>query len=390
MGSLLLVVIFLVFISLGLPDSLLGSGWPTMQVEFNVPSSYAGYVSMVISFMTIVSALVSPKIISKLHTKWIVIISIFLTIVGLLGFSFCKEYWMLFIFAIPYGLGAGAIDASINHYVANNYSGSIMNFLHCFYGIGAVISPNIMSLALKYARWNEGYRWTSFIQIGILAVVILSLLLWKKKKNEDNKEKKNDETVGILKTLKVKGVIATLIAFFAYCSGEAICFLRTSSYFAGTKEGLSSEVIASCGSLIFGGLMLGRLISGFITNKIGDKNMIRIGISVEFIGILLISLSFSNYIVAIIGFILTGIGMGPIYPSIMHMAPYKFDKKYSASIIGLQMAFAYIGTTFMPMLFGVIQQYVGMWVMPIFLFIFLILNIVLIEISNIRAIKNNL
>lgn len=386
MGSLLLVVIFLIFISLGLPDSLLGSGWPTMQLEFNVPSSYAGYVSMVISFMTIISALISPKIISKLHTKWIVIISIFLTIVGLLGFSFCKEYWMLFLFAVPYGLGAGAIDASINHYVANNYSGSIMSFLHCFYGIGAVISPNIMSLALKYARWNEGYRWTSFVQIGILAIVILSLPLWKKKKEEE-KEEKNEETVGVFKTFKVKGVITTLIAFFAYCSGEAICFLWTSSYFAGTKEGLSNEVIASCGSLIFGGLMLGRLISGFITNKIGDKNMIRIGISVEFIGILLISLSFSNYIVAIIGFVLTGIGMGPIYPSIMHMAPYKFDKKYSASIIGLQMAFAYIGSTFIPMLFGIIQQYTGIRIMPIFLFVFLALNIVLIEISNIRAKK---
>ncbi len=156
MGSLLLAVIYLIFISLGLPDSLLGSGWPKMQVDFGVPSSYAGYISMTISFMTIISALLSPRLIKRFHTKWIVIVSIFMTILGLLGFSVSKEYWMLFIIAIPYGLGAGAIDASVNHYVANHYSSSAMNFLHCFYGVGAVISPYIMALALSRARWNEG------------------------------------------------------------------------------------------------------------------------------------------------------------------------------------------------------------------------------------------
>ena len=177
MGSLFLAVIYLIFISLGLPDSLLGSGWPKMQMLFGVPSSYAGYVSMTISFMTIISALFSPKLIRHFHTKWIVIISIFLTILGLIGFSYSDAYVMLFFFAVPYGLGAGSIDASINHYVANNFSSSVMNFLHCFYGVGAVISPNIMALALKYARWNEGYRWTAYIQMGILLVVILSLPL---------------------------------------------------------------------------------------------------------------------------------------------------------------------------------------------------------------------
>ena len=154
MYSLLIAVIYLIFISLGLPDSLLGSGWPTMHVAFGVPSSYAGYVSMTISFMTIISALLSPRMIKRFHTKWIVIVSIFLTIMGLMGFSFATSYWMLFLLAIPYGLGAGAIDASVNHYVANNYSGAVMNFLHCFYGVGAVISPNIMALALSKARWN--------------------------------------------------------------------------------------------------------------------------------------------------------------------------------------------------------------------------------------------
>ncbi len=389
MGSLLLAVIFLIFISLGLPDSLLGSAWPTMHIEFNVPSSYAGYVSMVISFMTIISALISPYFIKKFHTKWICVFSIGLTIIGLLGFSFCKEYWMLFLFAIPYGLGAGAIDSAINNYVANNYSGAVMSFLHCFYGIGAVISPNIMSLALKYARWNEGYSWTSYIQIGILAIVILTLPVWNKVKGKENDEEKEEKvkSVGIRKTFIVPGVIATLIAFFAYCSAEATCFLWTSSFFAGRYETLSSELVASLGSLIYGGLMLGRLISGFITNKIGDKNMIRIGTVLEIIGIILIFLSSINYIFPIVGFIILGIGMGPIYPSIMHMAPYKFGKKYSSSVISLQMAFAYIGTTFMPLLFGLLQENIGIWIMPIFLLIFILINILMIELSNKRAHK---
>ena len=178
MGSLLLAVIYLVFISLGLPDSLLGSGWPKMQAVFGVPSSYAGYVSMTISFMTIISALLSPRMIRKYHTKWIVIVSIALTVFGLLGFSVCGRYPMLFLFAIPYGLGAGSIDASVNHYVASHYSSSVMNFLHCFYGVGAVISPYIMSLALKLARWNEGYRWTSYIQLGILWIVCLAYFVF--------------------------------------------------------------------------------------------------------------------------------------------------------------------------------------------------------------------
>ena len=234
MASLLLAVIYLIFVSLGLPDSLLGAGWPVMQGVFKVPSSYAGFVYMSIAFMTIISALVSPKIIKRFETKWIVIISIFFTVLGLAGFSFCTEYWMLFVFAVPYGLGAGAIDSAVNHYVANNFSGSVMNFLHCFYGVGAVISPNIMALALKYARWNEGYRWVSFIQLGILIICVLSMPLWKSNSGTEEEERKN--SAGIRETILRPGVIFTMIAFFSYCAGEATCFLWTSSYFAEQKQ----------------------------------------------------------------------------------------------------------------------------------------------------------
>ena len=379
MGSLLLAVIYLIFISLGLPDSLLGSGWPKMQMVFGVPSSYAGYVSMTISCMTVISALLSPRMIRRFNTKWIVIVSIGMTVLGLMGFSISRYYWMLFLFAVPYGLGAGAVDAAVNHYVANHYSSSVMNFLHCFYGVGAVISPYIMAQALRVARWNEGYRWTSYIQFGILLVCIVSLPLWKQ--NEGRDEEDNRASAGIKETLRVPGVILTLIAFFSYCAGEATCFLWTSSYFAGTKTGLSADTIAAFGSLIFGGLMLGRLISGFISNRLGDRLLIRIGIAVELIGILLVFLPLQGYIVAAIGFVVIGTGMGPVYPAIQHMAPHNFGKQYSAAVIGLQMASAYIGSTFMPMVFGHLQQAVGIEIMPVYLLVFAILNIGLLEMA---------
>ena len=387
MGSFLLAVIYLIFISLGLPDSLLGSGWPRMQLDFGVPSSYAGFVSMTISFMTIISALLSPRLIRAVKTQWIVIVSIGLTILGLLGFSVSGSYWLLFVFAIPYGLGAGAIDSSVNHYVASNYSGAIMNFLHCFYGVGAVISPCIMSLALRLARWNEGYRWTAFLQTGILAVCILSLPLWKRGRSDEEEEEK--ESAGIGLTIRRPGVIYTLIAFFAYCSGEATCFLWVPSYFAGTKTGLSDEKIASFGALIFGGLMLGRLIAAFISSRFGDRKRIRIGIIVEMLGILLVLLPFKGYLIGAIGFLVVGIGMGPIYPAIQHMAPVNFGRKYSAAVIGLQMASAYVGSTAMPMVFGLLQHGIGIWIMPVYLTFFAVLNVAFLELTYRKLPREN-
>ena len=332
---------------------------------------------MAISFMTIISALLSPIMIKRFHTKWIVIVSIFLTVMGLIGFSISTSYAMLFVFAVPYGMGAGAIDASVNHYVANNYSGSVMNFLHCFYGVGAVISPNIMAVALSKASWNEGYRWTAYIQIFVLLICIISLPLWKK--NESDSNKQEEEVAGIREALKRPGVVLTLIAFFAYCSGEATCFLWTSSYFAGVKEGLTDHLIASFGSLIFGGLMLGRLISGFVSNRLGDRMLIRIGIFVEVVGILLVMIPVASFIPAAIGFVIIGTGMGPVYPAIQHMAPTNFGERYSAAVIGLQMASAYIGSTFMPMIFGNIQEKIGIGIMPFYLLIFAVLNIWMLE-----------
>ena len=453
MSKYLIIIIYLIFISLGLPDSLLGSGWPVMQKDFDVDSSYAGYVSMTISAMTIISALFSAQITSRLKERWVIIISIGLTCIGLILFSISKKYWNLFLFSVPYGLGAGSIDASINNFVAIHYSSRVMNFLHCFYGVGSMISPNIMSLALKYKNWKQGYRWTAYVQIGILAICFATIPLWKNEKDENKKENKgenkeievnkkeckneieesdnriikinvnqkdnnkdegrnkkdivvgaetienleNKETekngenkkedkeevkvISLLEAIKIKGVIFSCIAFFSYCSGEGTCFLWTSSFFDRTKEGLSKEAIASLSTTIFGGLMLGRVLSGLVSEKLGDKKLIRIGLTIEFFGIILVGIPVKTYILAVIGYCLTSIGMGPIYPSIQHLAPIYFGKDASATVIGLQMASAYVGTTFMPFVFGLIQSKTSMWAHPIYVGVFAVLNCIFIEIE---------
>nr|MCR5824957.1 MFS transporter [Oscillospiraceae bacterium] len=304
---------------------------------------------------------------------------IFLTVLGLLGFSVCTRYRMLFLFAVPYGLGAGSIDAAVNHYVASHYASSVMNFLHCFYGVGAVISPGIMALALHLAGWNEGYRWTAWIQTGILLVVLLSLPLWKQNEAQDREELRG--SAGITETLRLPGVLPTLIAFFAYCSGEATCFLWTPSYFAGRGAGLSEETVAAFGSLVFGGLMLGRLISGFVSDRLGDRRMIRVGIAVELLGVLLVFAPARSVLPAAVGFVVIGLGMGPVYPAIQHMARVNFGARHSAAVIALQMAAAYLGSTFMPAVFGHLQQAAGMGVMPAYLLLFALLNAGMLELA---------
>ena len=387
MASFLLIVICLIFISCGLPDSLLGSGWPQMQLSFHVPSSYSGYVSRAISFMTIIASLSSPMLIKKFKTKWIVVVSIFLSVLGLYGFSLSTRFWMLLVIAIPYGLGAGAIDASINHFVANHYSGSAMDFIHCFYGVGAALSPHIMALAISMVRWNEGYLWTAYVQTAILIIVIISLPLWKSAQNV-SEEKEITESASLWETIRHPGVILTLLAFFAYAAGESVCFLWTPSFFDKNGHVLPPALVASFGSLIFGGLALGRFLSGFITDKLGDRKIIKLGVLVEIVGIILILIPGVHYMVAVVGFVVIGVGMGPIFPTFQHMAPVNFGKKYSAAVIGLQMSAAYVGTTFMPLAFGILQQHAGIGIMPLYLFVFAVLNIVLLQLALRKVDKN--
>lgn len=375
MYSFLLALIYLAFISLGLPDSLLGSGWPVMHADMGVATSYMGIVTMIISGGTIVSSLFSDKLTRKLSTKVVTVISVFLTVVALFGFSFSTKFWMLLVFAVPYGLGAGAIDAALNNYVAVHYKAKHMSWLHCFWGVGTIISPFIMGYALKNLTWNSGYRIVGTIQLAICIILLVTLPVWKVNKTKDVQQQKE---VGLISALKIKGVPFLLIGFFAYCSAEATAMQWASTYFVEVK-GISTELAANLASLFYIGITLGRFISGFVTEKIGDRKMIIIGAFIVLLGIIVLIIPAKSYIVAIAAFVVIGFGCAPIYPCIIHSTPGNFGAENSGAIIGIQMASAYVGSTFMPPLFGLMSNSLGYEIMPFFLMFFLILMIIMTE-----------
>ena len=378
MYGLLLAVIYLVFISLGLPDSLLGSGWPAIHTELNLPVSYMGFVSMTISCGTVISSLLSDKLTKKIGTRAVVSISIFLTVAALFGFSLSSRFWMLIVFAIPYGLGAGAIDAALNNYIALHFKAKHMSWLHCFWGVGTIVSPFIMGYAVTNATWHDGYRIVGFIQLAIAIIMLLSLPLWKRKQNTD--EARRQKSVGLIGALKIKGVPFLLIGFFAYCAAEATTMYWASTYFVEVKK-ISTEEAANLASLFYIGLTAGRFISGFITEKLGDRKMIIIGTCILTCGIVFLLLPVNSYVFAIAAFLVIGLGCGPIYPCIIHSTPNQFRAENSGAIIGIQMASAYIGTTVIPPLFGLIGNAIGFTVMPVFLLIFVALMITMTELT---------
>lgn len=374
MYSLLLALIYVAFISLGLPDSLLGSGWPTIHTDLNVPVSYMGIVSMVISGGTIVSSLFSDKLTKKLGTSVITVVSVLFTAIALFGFSFATKFWVLIVFAVPYGLGAGAVDAALNNYVALHYKAKHMSWLHCFWGVGTIVSPFIMSFALTNSTWNEGYRIVGYIQLGITLLLLVTLPVWKVNKKADVAQQKH---LGVFGAFKIKGVPFLLIGFFAYCAAEATAMNWASTYFVEVK-GVSAEQAAQLASLFYIGLTAGRFISGFIADKIGDRKMIVIGTSVLSCGIISLLIPAPS-VVAIIGFIVIGFGCAPIYPCIIHSTPTNFGAENSGSIIGIQMAGAYVGSTFIPPLFGLLGRRLGFEIMPVYLAIFAVLMIIMTE-----------
>lgn len=374
MYSLLLALIYVAFISLGLPDSLLGSGWPTIHTDLNVPVSYMGIVSMVISGGTIVSSLFSDKLTKKLGTSVITVVSVLFTAIALFGFSFATKFWVLIVFAVPYGLGAGAVDAALNNYVALHYKAKHMSWLHCFWGVGTIVSPFIMSFALTNSTWNEGYRIVGYIQLGITLLLLVTLPVWKVNKKADVAQQKH---LGVFGAFKIKGVPFLLIGFFAYCAAEATAMNWASTYFVEVK-GVSAEQAAQLASLFYIGLTAGRFISGFIADKIGDRKMIVIGTAVLSCGIISLLIPAPS-VVAIIGFIVIGFGCAPIYPCIIHSTPTNFGAENSGSIIGIQMAGAYVGSTFIPPLFGLLGRRLGFEIMPVYLAIFAVLMIIMTE-----------
>lgn len=375
MYFLLLALIYLAFISLGLPDSLLGAGWPVMHTELQVSVSCMGIVSMVISGGTIVSSLLSDRLTGKLGTRIVTVGSVFLTVVALFGFSFSTSFWMLIAFAVPYGLGAGAVDAALNNYIALHYKAKHMSWLHCFWGVGAIVSPFIMSAALKKGTWNDGYRTVGFLQLAIALLLLVTLPVWKV---NGTKSGESGKSVGLLGALKIKGVPFLLAGFFAYCAAEATTMQWASTYFAEVK-GIPAERAAGFAALFYIGITAGRFLSGFITDKLGDRNMIRLGTCILACGIAALMIPVKSYTVAFAAFLVIGFGCAPIYPCIIHSTPFNFGAENSGAIIGIQMASAYVGSTFVPPLFGLLGNAVSFSVMPLYLLAFFTLMIVMTE-----------
>lgn len=379
MFSLLLAVIYLAFISLGLPDSLLGSVWPTIYQEFNVPVSYAGAIFMIISAGTIFSSLQSDRLTKSLGTGKVTAFSVLMTAVALFGFSISHSYWMLVLWAIPYGLGAGSVDASLNNYVALHYKSHHMSWLHCMWGVGASIGPYIMSFALVNGQtWNMGYRYISLIQVALTIIIMLSLPLWKKRPViSDIQEAKNekDKVLTLKEIFNIPGAKQLMLMFFCYCALEQTAGLWASSYLV-LQHGFDLEVATSYGSLFFIGITVGRAISGFITMKLNDKQMIYLGQGLILIGIILMCLPLGHQ-VALIGLVTIGLGCAPIYPCIIHSTPSNFGKDKSQAIIGVQMASAYVGNLLMPPLFGIIANHISAIVFPIYLLLILIVMVVM-------------
>ena len=378
MYSLLLALIYIAFISLGLPDSLLGSGWPVIHNDLNVPISFMGVVSMVISGGTIVSSLFSDKLTRKLGARVVTVSSVFLTAVALFGFSFSDRFWMLIVFAVPYGLGAGAIDAALNNYVALHYASKHMSWLHCFWGVGTIVSPFVMSYALTNSTWNQGYRIVGFIQLGIALLLLATLPVWKVHQNTNGHQE--TKSLGLTGALKIKGVPFLLIGFFAYCAAEATAMSWASTYFVEVK-GINTERAAEFASLFYIGITVGRFISGFVTDKLGDRKMIVIGTCILSCGVISLLIPTSYEIVSLIGFVVIGLGCAPIYPCIIHSTPDNFGAENSGAIIGIQMASAYVGSTLIPPLFGLLGNLIGFKILPVYLLVFIILMITMTELT---------
>jgi fucose permease len=395
MTQLLLAIIYLAFIGLGLPDSLLGSAWPTMYQQFGVPISYAGIISMIISAGTIVSSLQSDRLTKKLGTGKVTAISVAATAVALFGFSFSHSFWALCLWAIPYGLGAGSVDASLNNYVALHYESRHMSWLHCMWGVGATAGPYIMGIALSMGQgWNMGYRYIGIIQVVLTAVLVFSIPLWKGRKSTtenlqnaemeqllENVSEKADTTaekaLSLREILKIAGAKEVMLCFFCYCALEQTAGLWASSYLT-LHKGVSSETAAIFASLFYIGITVGRAISGFITMKLNDTQMVRLGQSIIVLGIMAMVLPGSN-VLALAGLILIGLGCAPIYPCVIHSTPAHFGADKSQAIIGVQMAFAYIGILAMPPLFGVLASRISVALLPCYLFAILVVMVIMHE-----------
>lgn len=379
MFQLLLVIIYLAFISLGLPDSLLGSAWPSMYQEFSVPVSYAGGISMIIAVGTIISSLQSDRLTKKFETGKVTAFSVLMTAAALFGFSVSHSYVALCLWAIPYGLGAGSVDASLNNYVALHYASKHMSWLHCMWGIGASLGPYVMGYALTdNGSWNMGYRYIAILQIVLTAILLVSLPLWKIKTSAGTTlDTEKQEPLSLKKIICIPGAKEVMVTFFCYCAVEQTAGLWASSYLV-LNHGLSEDTAAGFASLFFVGITIGRALGGFLTLKLNDTQIERLGQAIVAVGTLFLFLPLGNRS-ALAGLVLLGLGCAPIYPSIIHSTPEHFGSDRSQAIIGVQMASAYVGTCLMPPVFGLIANHISVSLLPLYLSLILVLMIFMHE-----------
>ena len=378
MIQLLLLIIYLAFISLGLPDSLLGSAWPSMYPLLGVPVSYAGILSMIISFGTIVSSLNSDRLTRALGAGRVTAISVGMTAAALFGFSISTQFWMLCLWAVPYGLGAGSVDAALNNYVALHYESRHMSWLHCMWGIGTMVSPMVMGRVLAGGGpWTAGYRYIALFQIALTAVLFLSLPLWQKRTDETAEGGTAPQALSLGQVFRLPGAKEVMLCFFCYCALETTAGLWASSYLTLTR-GVAADTAASFASLFYIGITAGRAACGFLTLKLSDTQMIRLGQGVLAVGVAALLVP-GPQLLALAGLVLVGVGCAPIYPSIIHATPDHFGADRSQAIIGIQMASAYVGNLVMPPLFGLLANNITPALFPFYLLALLVLMVFMHE-----------
>ena len=366
MFTLILALTYICFISLGLPDSLLGSAWPVMQVQMSVPVSYAGIVSMIICLNTIISSLMSNFLIHKLGIGRIIAISVATTAVALFGFSVSDQYWMLLLWSIPYGLGAGSVDSVLNNYAALHFKSQHMSWLHCMWGVGASIGPSIMGWILSGGslNWPMGYRVVGLIQLALTAIILISLPLWQNRAVQSPAGEKV-RPMPIAELIRLPGAKEIMVTFFCYCALESTAGLWASSFLV-YHHRLDAETAAACASLFYIGITAGRALNGFIADRFTDTALTRIGFVIMGLGVIVLLIP-AGEIAAMAGLVILGVGCAPTYPCIIHATPIRFGREKSQAFIGVQMASAYLGTTLMPPLFGLIADGIGAWTMPLYL-----------------------
>lgn len=378
MIQLLLPIIYLAFISLGLPDSLLGSAWPSMYPLLGVPVSYAGILSMIISFGTIVSSLNSDRLTRALGAGKVTAISVGMTAAALFGFSISTQFWMLCLWAVPYGLGAGSVDAALNNYVALHYESRHMSWLHCMWGIGTMVSPMVMGRVLAGGGpWTAGYRYIALFQIALTAVLFLSLPLWQKRTDETAEGGTAPQALSLGQVFRLPGAKEVMLCFFCYCALETTAGLWASSHLTLTR-GVAADTAASFASLFYIGITAGRAACGFLTLKLSDTQMIRLGQGVLAVGVAALLVP-GPQLLALAGLVLVGVGCAPIYPSIIHATPDHFGADRSQAVIGIQMASAYVGNLVMPPLFGLLANNITPALFPFYLLVLLVLMVFMHE-----------